>query len=44
MRGKQFWQVVMVDDQVRHLKQSFVALKIRVRPEVAFSTQFARTL
>ena len=42
MRGKQFWQAVMVDHKVRHLEQSFVALKIRVRIEVAFRTQFAR--
>jgi hypothetical protein len=33
-RRKQFWHVVMVDHKVRHLKQSFVALKISVRIEM----------
>jgi hypothetical protein len=41
-RGKQFWQAVMVNHKVRHLKQSFVALKIRFRVEMIFRTQFAR--
>ena len=33
-RGKQFGQAVMVDHEVRHLQQSFVAPKIRVKFEV----------
>jgi len=41
-RGKQFWQVVMVNHKVHHLEQSFVRLKIRVRVEMTFHTQFAR--
>jgi hypothetical protein len=32
----------MVNHKVRHLEQSFVALKIRVRVEMTFGTQFAR--
>ncbi len=32
----------MVNNKVRHLEQSFVALKIRVRVEMTFRTQFAR--
>ena len=43
-RDKQLRQAVMVDHKVRHLEQSFVALKICVRLEVAFNTQFARAL
>ncbi len=41
-RWKQFWQVVMVNHKVRHLEQSFVTLKICVRVEMTFHTQFAR--
>ena len=37
-RGKQFWQVVMVNHKVRHLEQSFVTRKIRVRVEMTFHT------
>jgi hypothetical protein len=41
-RRKQFWQVVVVDHKVRHLKKSFVALKISVRIEMTLRTQSAR--
>ena len=33
---------MMVNYEVRHLKQSFVTAKIRFRVEVTFCTQFAR--
>src|SRR5882724_6470632 len=39
---KQFGQTVMVDHEVRHLEQSFVAAKIRLRIDVSVQTQFAR--
>ncbi len=31
----------MEDYEVRHLQQSFITLKIRIRLEIAESTQFA---
>src|SRR5258705_3640506 len=37
-RGKQFWQVVIVNHKVRHLETSFVTRKIRVTVEMTFST------
>jgi hypothetical protein len=41
-RDEQFRQGVMVDDEIRHLEQRFIASELCVRIEVMICNQFAR--